>query len=156
MCLRTVLRVGAMVVAACAALPGCQGTPRGQGVVSHTVSGFVYYTGTDNECDGDTRPAQVRVSVEVYNANNTSGKSAAIAAPGRFDIDVPWATGSGRPDGWRISTVTRIDGSPICEHQANRCPGDTRCIDTGKHPARADLPDSISWQIRCECVASGN
>ncbi len=138
---RTNRLVGGAVACALGILAGCQQVPC-------TVD--LSYQQAADPCDGPL-PNQVRVTVEVYNANNAVRSTRLAAIPGQTVINVNFPNGAGQPQRWRIVDITRPNRTPVCENPQMTCPAGRECVNTAQGIRFAAVGQPIMQAIRCEC-----
>lgn len=98
-------------------------------------------------------PDQVKVHAQLFKGDESIGASGNFQSNGPFDLTIAWLESKGEPDGWRITDVTRLDGSDICTRE-NTCAEGRQCLDMATKPRRAPLNNEINWRIGCTCVGS--
>ncbi len=118
------------------------------GVVNYQVNGTLEIQTVDCEV---VIPGRVKVSAEVFNQNNSVGASGTFGSNGPFNLTIPWQNNLGKPEWWRITSVTNIDGSDICTRE-NTCDEGEICLDMTPKVRRAPLNSPINWRIGCKCM----
>lgn len=136
-----------VVLLACIMLTACDRN----GVVNHQVNGTLDIQNVD--CDVAI-PGQVKVHAQLFKGNNSVGASGNFGSNGPFNLTIQWPQNLGQPEGWRVTAVTRLDGSEICTGE-NTCAEGRQCLDMATKVRRAPLNSPINWRVRCTCMGGG-
>ena len=142
-CLYRRVPVSLVVLACLCMLSACAGT------ANYPVNGELDIQTV--HCDVDI-PDQVKVHAELFNGDDSVGKSGTFGSNGPFNLTIPWPESKGQPEGWRVTAVTRLDGTEICTREGT-CGEGRQCLDMATKVRCAALNSPITWRVRCKCIA---
>jgi hypothetical protein len=117
-------------------------------LVSYNVNGTLDIQNID--CDG-VIPQQVKVQAQLFKGNDLVGKAGIFNSNGPFNMTIDWPKHLGQPAAWRVTTVTRVDGTNLCELEDMICPESKKCIDMATKVRQAPINNPIHWRVRCTC-----
>jgi len=91
------------------------------------------------------------VHAEVFKGNTAVGRRGTFASVGPFNLTIPWDEDLGKPEGWRVTAVTRPDDKEICTREKT-CADGKQCLDMATKVRRAPLNSPINWRMSCKCM----